>query len=475
MKRAFAMILVVAMALSLLAGCVAGDPKDTTPAPAADKGDKITITWYHGSKELKSEQVDKGTTLKEWAPEAGDGKEFVGWFAEASLTDAFDFSKPVDKDTDIFAAFKSNVYVEDTNNYYAIGAGAGDMSQSGWDHAKSEAALSFTKDETVTDKNVYTITLKMYAGDGFQICYGGVWDGQQGIGHMVGAEYADGVNKYDHTEYTAADKKYAVVKDEAGNVIFEGSDEYNKEFFVWNIFVAEGQDGVYKFTYTTNPETPGYNTLEWELVEKLEPMTNTHEMYLIGAFNEWTESDANYSMSKSEDGSYWTGFLTVTPEMYVDYGQEDKNTTAFKVFNGVNGAYLDNAGGENMFLSEGTYCIKYTVEGDVIEIQKLDYYIVGTLLDADGNAVNFAVKEGVSPKLENGTVTFDAYDATGNNNYTWMVDQGKPGVMAIKVVFGCELGIKDWYSDDANGGDNFYINAGSVTVSLVDGVVTVTQ
>ncbi len=457
MKRilsAIALMLVMVMMLTVMAGCA---------EKPVDDANKVTVTWYNGSKELKTEKVDKGTTLKTWTPTAEEGKEFTGWFAEASLAEPFDFTKAIDKDTDIFAAFKSNVYVEDTNKYYAIGTGAGDMGQSGWDHAKSEAALAFTKDTSITDKNVYTITLKMYAGDGFQICYGGVWDGQQGIGYIPGAEYADGTNKYDNTEYTAADKKYAVVKDKDGNVIFEGSDEYNKEYYVWNIFLAEGQDGVYKFTYTTNPSSPSYNTLEWELVEKIEPMTETHKMHLVGTFNEWNPQDENadFHMTESDDGKTWSGFLTVGAD-----GAE------LKVVNQVNEGWF-SPDGNNIVLTEGTYCIKYTVEGDKVEYQKLDYYVVGTLLDADGNAVNFAVKEGVSPKLENGTVTFDAYDATGNNNYTWMTDQGKPGVMAIKVVFGCELGIKDWFSDDVNGGDNFYVNAGSVTVTLTDGVVTV--
>ncbi len=455
------MILVVAMVLALFAGCVDSGSNNTTGA----KGDKITITWYNGSKELKTEQVDKGTTLKEWTPEAEEGKEFVAWFAEASLTDAFDFSKPVEKDTDIFASFKSNVYVEDTNNYYAIGSGAGDMAASSWDHAKSEAALSFTKDTSITDKNVYTITLKMYAGDGFQICHGGSWDGQQGIGHMVGAEHADGVNKYDGATYTAADKKYAVVKDADGNVVFEGSDEYNNGYEVWNIFLAEGQDGVYKFTYTTNPSSTAHNELTWELVEKIEPMTETHKMHLVGTFNEWNPQDENadYAMKKSDDGTTWSGFLTVGAD-----------GAALKVVNQVNEDWY-SPDGNDIALTEGTYCIKYTVEGDVVEVQKLDYYVVGTFLDAEGNAVNFAIKEGVTPKLENGTATFEASDVTGNSNFSWIADQGKPGVMAIKVVFGCELGIKDWYSDDANGGDNFYVNAGSVTVSLVDGAVVVTQ
>ena len=69
--------------------------------------------------------------------------------------------------------------------------------------------------------------------------------------------------------------------------------------------------------------------------EKIDALTSTHEMYLIGAMNEWTTSDAAWALKASEDKKLWTGYITVTPDMYVDYGQADKNTTAIKVYNGV--------------------------------------------------------------------------------------------------------------------------------------------
>lgn len=479
MKRSLkilALVMAVVMMMGLISGCKA-EPAGTTAA----KANTVTVSWYEGSQELKSEKVEKGATVTSWTP-TSEGKEFTGWYAEASLTEPFDFTKPIEADTDIFAAFKSNAYVEDTNAYYLIGTGAGDMGQSGWDHAKSEAALKMEKDTTITDKNIYTITIKMYAGDRFQICYGGSWDGQQGIGYIPGAEYVDGVNEYDKVEYTAADKKVAAVKDADGKVVFTGSDEYNKGYEVWNIILAEGMDGVYKFTFTTNPASAQYNELTYELVEKLDPMTETHKMHFIGTHNEWNQdfsATQDWDLTASEDKSTWTGIFTVTEEMYADWTETDPANTlgvkcaAVKLFNSVDGQYYGDDAGQNIFLTAGTYGFKYTVETNKVEWQKMDYYVVGTFKDAEGKAVNFAIKEGVTPKLENGTVTFEATDVTDLGDYSWMKDQGKPGVMAIKVVFGCELVIKDWYSDDANNGDNFYVNAGSVTVTLADGVVTV--
>ena len=445
--------------------------KDDTSAT-----EQVTVSWYQGSKLLKEEKIDKGSKVQSWEPTV-EGKTFTGWYAEASLTQAFDFDKAIEADTDIFAAFKSDEYVEDTTSYYLIGAGAGDMGLANWDHTNAAANLTMTKQD-VEKANVYSITLTMYAGDMFQICHDGSWDGQVGIGLMVGAEYCDGVNFYDNATYTAADKKVAQVKNAAGEVVFIGSDEYNKGFEVWNIKLAEGMDGKYKITYTTYPNAGAYNTIEFELVEKIEPMTVTNDMYIIGTHNEWNsdfEETSPYRLTESTDKATWTGSFVVTEDMYADWTETDPanphgvKCAAIKIFNKINGGYY-SPDGNNIFLTAGTYSIKYTVEGNVVEIAKCEYFFVGTFVDAEGKAVNFSVKEGATPALtlEDGvlTGTFVATDVTAMGDYSWIADQGKPGVFAFKIVYGSELGIATWYSDDANGGDNWYVPAGTYTVTF---------
>ena len=61
-------------------------------------------------------------------------------------------------------------------------------------------------------------------------------------------------------------------------------------------------------------------------------------------------------------------------------------------------------------------------------------------------------------------------------DYSWIADQAKPGVFAFKVVYGSELGISEWYGDASNGGDNWYVAAGTYTVAfdLTEKTVTVT-
>ena len=460
--------MVLALSFVCIAACTPDNPNEQT-----DDANKVTVSWYQGSKLLKEEKIDKGSKVTSWTPEA-ENKTFTGWYAEASLTQAFDFDKAIEADTDIFAAFKSDEFVQDTNSYYLIGAGSGDMGKANWDHVNAEANLTMTK-EDVAGANVYSITLTMYAGDMFQICFGGNWDGQVGIGLIEGAEYCDGVNFYDNMTYTAADKKVAQVKNADGEVVFIGSDEYNKSYEVWNAKLAEGMDGKYKITYTTYPNAGAYNKIAFELIEKIEPMTVTHSMHFVGEFNSWNASDENadFHMKEADDKATWSGFVTVTAEDLAADG-----TVEFKVVNQIGQSWY-SPDGNNIVLNEaGVYAVKYTVDGNKVEIAKCDYYLVGTFVDGEGKAVNFAVKNGVTPSLTvaggvaTGTVV--ATDVTAMGDYTWIADQGKPGVFAIQVVYGSELGVANWYGDKANGGDNWYVAAGTYTVSFDIEAKTVT-
>ncbi|MDE7297010.1 MAG: InlB B-repeat-containing protein [Clostridia bacterium] len=443
--------------------------------------DKLTVTWYNGRNELKKEEVESGAKVTDWTP-TRDGYEFKGWYEEASLSTKFDFNKAITENTSIYSSWLKTEYVADSNEYYAIGTGAGTLKDSGWSHAPESAALHFTKNEAVTNANEYTVELSMYAGDRFQITPGSWSTGRAGIGNFEGVEYADfevGQNPYKpDVAGTAADQDYAVVKNDKGEVVFHGGNENGDAATNWNIIVTEGHDGKYKFTYHTYPGQEGNNYITWELKEALQPMAETHKMYLVGTYKEnvsdWQDpaTDRIY-FNKNEDGTF-SYFLTVTSAMFPSWG--DGEHAEVKIKNEISGSdYGDNGGSANIKLGEGTWCITYNPDGNKVAYAKCDYYVVGTFLDGT-NAVNFSVKDGVTPKLttaDNGatyTVTFTAEDVTGNSAYSWMKDQNKPGVCAIKVVFGCDLGIKDWFADNAHNGDNFYLTAGEHTVTLtVDG------
>ena len=58
----------------------------------------------------------------------------------------------------------TNGFVEDTRIWYAVGKDSkGTLKDQGWD--QNNSTYSFTRDTTVTDENVFTLSLDIYAGN----------------------------------------------------------------------------------------------------------------------------------------------------------------------------------------------------------------------------------------------------------------------------------------------------------------------
>ena len=439
---AIALIMVLVLSFVCLAACTPDNPNgQITP----DDANKVTVSWYQGSKLLKEEKIDKGSKVANWDPPVVEGKDFTGWYAEASLTQEFDFDATINEDIDIFAKYTSNVFVADDKEYYLIGTGSGDMKQSGWNHDNSMAHLVMTKTENAS-ANVYEITILMYAGDAFQICYGGTYDGQVGIGYVPGVEYADGTNRYDSNTYTAADKKYATVKDANGVVIFEGHDEFNKEYWTWNVFLAEGQDGVYKIIYTTYPDHPADNKITYELVEKREPLAETHDMYICGTVSGWDFSD-DYKMSADDTKENYSFLLNIQEAAEIKlrnkigdvwYGAEK-----IEVKNGC-GTWND---GGNLALEAGVYKIAYSVASDTATIEAVakSFWLAGVV----NGAGHWDCSSGIEFEKVNDT-TYKAYYTftEADTDVSWMTGF----VGACKAVYGYAGWAADiWYGNVENG------------------------
>ena len=453
MKKILSLIALI-MVLALTVGCIASCDVINSllggEKPDDSNADMVTVSWYQGSKLLKEEKIEKGSKVESWTPAAVEGKDFTGWFAEASLSVEFDFEAPINEDTDIFAKYTSNVFVEDEKSYYLIGTGTGDMKASGWNHDNSMQHLVMTKTENAT-ANVYEIEILMYAGDAFQICYGGTYDGQVGIGYVPGVEYADGVNRYDNGTYTAADKKYATVKDADGNVIFEGHDEFNKEYWTWNVFLAEGQDGVYKIIYTTYPDHPADNTITYELVEKREPLALTHEMYLRGSFVEGWELSDDYKMAADDTKENFSFLLNIS------------EAAELKLYNKINDSWygqgkIELVGecgtwteGGNLALEAGVYKVAFSVASDsaTIEAVAKSFWLAGVLNGGQywncGSGIEF---EKVDDTTYKAYYTFTEADT----DHGWMDAQGILG--ACKAVYGYAGWDADLWFGNAENGDN---------------------
>ena len=458
-------VLVLAFTLTALTGCSIfnkENPDDgNTPAE-----DKVTVSWYQGSKLLKEEEVVKGSKVSAWTPAAIEGKDFTGWFAEASLSQPFDFEKAIEEDTDIFAKYTSNVFVADDKEYYLIGTGSGDMKVSAWNHDNSMANLVMTKKEGVS-ANVYEIEILMYAGDAFQICYGGTYDGQVGIGYVPGVEYADGVNRYDSNTYTAADKKFATVKGADGTVIFEGHDEFNKEYWTWNIFLAEGQDGVYKIIYTTYPDHPADNQITFELVEKRDPLAETHDMYLRGSFvTDWAISD-DYKMTPDDTKDNFSILLNISEDAELKLYNKISDSW-YGVAEGASeaaGPWTLGTGDQNLALKAGVYKVEYSVANNTAVVTPVakSFWLAGVINGAD----HWDCGSGVEFEQVNET-TFKAYYTftEADTNHSWMDGAGILG--ACKAVYGYSGWAADiWYGNVENGD-----NVGILAYGLYELVLT---
>lgn len=490
----------------------------------------------------------------------------------------------------------NNGFKKDTNVWYAVGADKkgtlGNDVVGGWKPGVIREAATFKRDETVTNENVFTLTLDIYAGDissgySFKFMYktsadedvkdDDLWARQIGIENIVGyeGEGATAVVKLDGvTVFTTSDGSNAhnisLVKGNEGRYKFtlktfpgtekqpeitvtkESAITVTHEMYLQGDMSGFGEGGDADF-YAMNEKVSGENVtwsymlevtdadlkrnLAGELVEdgathvavnvfnlkdkksyhveenadfpaieisgigtdyfadkgtfnllpkgrysiEYNQATNavtitagTHDMYFIGGFGVqdgetwWKPAHQDYKMTESADGTYWTGVITVEAPVEM------------KLYNAKTNAYYPN---DNIKLEAGTYAFKYTLEGDLVEFEKFDYYVVGTLKDGD-EKVNFAIKQGFSTALtpnEDGTEytcemeiadVAEDFDAAG----TWL----KPNVAAIKVVWGTQLlgiGDNDWFGAETGNGNVMISAAGTYTITLhvvkgEDGTVT---
>ncbi|MBO5110852.1 MAG: hypothetical protein J6D21_09075 [Clostridia bacterium] len=447
MKKLLSVISMI-MALLLSLACFAA----CSPSDDPEEGDKVTVSWYQGSKLLKEEKVDKGSKLTSWTPDPVEGKDFTGWYAEASLTQEFDFETVVNEDIDIFAKFTSNVFVKDDKSYYLIGTGSGDMKKSGWNHENSMNNLVMTKTDNAS-ANVYEIQILMYAGDAFQICYGGTYDGQVGIGYVPGVEYADGTNRYDSNTYTAADKKFATVKGADGTVIFEGHDEFNKEYWTWNIFLAAGQDGIYKIIYTTYPDHPADNKITFELVEKKEPLTETHEMYICGTVSGW-DFDDNFKMTPDDTKENYSFLLNIAEDSEIKLRNKIGDSWYGVAESTAEGPWTLGTGDANLALTAGVYKISYNVASNTATVESVakSFWLAGVLKGAGfwncGSGIEF---EKVNDSTYKAYYTFTEADTDAS----WM--NGFVG--ACKAVYGYAGWDADLWFGNPENGDNVTVES----------------
>ena len=470
--------------------------------------EKVAVKWYDGTKVLQTTQVTKGEKAEKWTPEK-DGYIFVNWYSESSLSEVFDFDTKIEKDTNIFAGWRSATVEKDMRIWYAIGGGAGTMKASNWKFATTpnrdddnevilddDGYATFTpvtgKESVIfkkaEDSNTFTLELTLYGGDKFRFVTGAInddWSGdaskaEVGIGALNGFAYAAGYNPNDKVDVTAESKQYGEVKNDAGKVVFYGGSENGHlETSYWNLWVADGMDGIYTFTMTTYPGEDANNTVVWARKGDAPVITETHKMMFLGGHNGWDkealDKDGNAKdkkdlLKKQDDGTF-KGYVTVTGE------------TELKLYNTIGASWYGDAAnkGANFKITEGTWCFTYNPENNEIKHEKCDYYVVGTLRDGTQN-VNFENIKTDFAKMtstDGVTYTYDLVveDMSKVDGYTWLADSkntnGIEGaIFAMQVAFGAGVGgAKDWYPSAAveghcTGGNYYFTETGTYTITF---------
>ncbi len=256
LKKWLGALLVLVMGIVAIMGLAACDD-DPNPS-----GDGVTVTWYDGRTVLKEELVEKGSKLTDWTP-TKSGYEFLDWYSESSLSKKFDFETVIEEDTSVYSKWRSGTVAKDDRIWYTIGS----ISGSNWQfvtekNEDGEWVVAPGYEKFVFENkgdNTYEITLTIRPNCKFRfvtnLLDSSTWEGDEGrgemgLGNLKGFEFADGKNPEGKgkVDCTAADMEYGVVKDAEGNVIFHGGYEFNLPCNTWNIWPAEGSDGIYKFT-----------------------------------------------------------------------------------------------------------------------------------------------------------------------------------------------------------------------------------
>lgn len=194
-------------------------------------------------------------------------------------------------------------FVEDTRLWYAVGRNTKGTLSKFDNFYPQDTSVAFTRDTTVTDENVFTLSLDIYAdpaGYGFKFLYktsaeesiedGDLWTRQVGIHNFEGVEGED---------------ENAVIKDAEGKTVFttKGGMDAN------NLYLAKGQEGTYTFTLKTKSDTDDAPVITWKKTAKIDV---THDMYVRGDINDFGVNPIPMTEVIKGDVTTWTAQIEIT-------------------------------------------------------------------------------------------------------------------------------------------------------------------
>lgn len=420
------------------------------------------VTYYNGDTVLKVEKVEEGKLATNWTPTV-EGYTFENWYGTPTYTHKFDFTVPIATDTSVFGKFISNEVVTDTREFFVVGSGTSPiLLESNWGKTITDD-MKLTK---ANDKNEYTITMDLYAGDQFQFAMNTKWENQRGVGYMKEFELnGEEVFKNPGSAYGNTDKRSNIEVKKPGNYTFTLTTYPNQDYY-------DTENANYTEAGKENFNLSDYDTITWvrngdasEAVEAITTyyikgsgVTGWEDIY--NAHTKMTDANGTHTLKvflKENEEFLFTSTSTVgdkvtTGTEYIRYSNLDEASKAI----------LNNTTTYNLVAkATGYYTFTYVKETGVLSatfeeasLTPTDYYIDGTFGDEanwsgyifkdayklvkdnetgiysinnvsmkkDSEFIIQAFKEGATERGEWGTET---YNGLGSYNFTYLKNAGE--------------------------------------------------
>ncbi len=308
--RIFSLMLILAVALSLLASC--------------NLGGEVTVTWKYGQKVLHTETVSRGSTVSDWKPVYGD-RQFNGWYADAGLVEIFDFTAPITADTEIYASFGSGSFEGGSSGPVIV-------------HLIPDADWS-------SDGSAYGVWC---------------WGNPELDDAFILASDIDGDGTYE-VEIPAGYTNMLFVDVVPDVTDFSGTWNWDNKRAQTGDLVVPTDDKVYFFV-----EVGSWSTSATDIPEP--PSYENSDIRFVGTFNDWdtmSYGENDYKLTLGEDGKTWTGTFVVTADMYRDYNTEEIGyaCATIKLYDASSGTWINALNVEfkdgNAAVTEGTWHFEY--------------------------------------------------------------------------------------------------------------------
>lgn len=256
------------VALALAASCMLGvvgcssEKKNADTASnnvaSSEATDTYVVTYLdQDGQVLATENVEAGQVAPDVNP-SKDGYEFMGYYVNPECGREIDMTAPVVGDKKIYCGFTKPQ--KDERKFYIVGSGKSEiLTKSNWGETFDDT-FALTKDES-SEKNVYTITVELSAGDEFQFVADVNWADQRGFGYLKD-------NKLDGEVYF---KKAAGLGDapvEKSNILVEKSGKYQFTLTTYpasDVYDTENEyyEEAKKENFNSNP----FDTIEWTYIQ----------------------------------------------------------------------------------------------------------------------------------------------------------------------------------------------------------------